>query len=37
MYLHGTTGVNKKGHLEIGGVDAVELAEKYGTPFMYMM
>ncbi|GIO22578.1 diaminopimelate decarboxylase [Oceanobacillus sp. J11TS1] len=24
--------VNTKGHLEIGGVDTVELAEKYGTP-----
>lgn len=24
--------VNQKGHLEIGGVDTVELAEKYGTP-----
>ncbi|HOL14436.1 MAG TPA: diaminopimelate decarboxylase, partial [Bacillota bacterium] len=24
--------VNAKGHLEIGGVDAVELAEQYGTP-----
>jgi diaminopimelate decarboxylase len=32
MYLHGTTSVNKKGHLEIGGVDAVDLASKYGTP-----
>lgn len=32
MYLHGTSLVNKKGHLEIGGLDTVELAEKYGTP-----
>lgn len=24
--------INQKGHLEIGGLDAVELAEKYGTP-----
>ncbi|WP_080874327.1 diaminopimelate decarboxylase [Oceanobacillus timonensis] len=24
--------VNTKGHLEIGGVDTIELAEKYGTP-----
>ncbi|GEN85414.1 diaminopimelate decarboxylase [Oceanobacillus sp. FSL W8-0428] len=24
--------VNTKGHLEIGGVDTVQLAEKYGTP-----
>lgn len=32
MYLYGTTCVNQEGHLEIGGVDAVELANKYGTP-----
>jgi diaminopimelate decarboxylase len=32
MYFYGTTGVNNKGHLEIGGVDAVELANNYGTP-----
>ena len=32
MFLHGTSVVNKKGHLEIGGLDTVELAEKYGTP-----
>jgi diaminopimelate decarboxylase len=32
MYFYGTTGVNKKGNLEIGGADAVELANKYGTP-----
>ncbi|WP_066294071.1 diaminopimelate decarboxylase [Bacillus sp. FJAT-29937] len=32
MYLHGTSKVNTKGHLEIGGVDTVELAKKYGTP-----
>lgn len=32
MYFYGTTGVNKKGHLEIGGVDTVDLANKYGTP-----
>jgi diaminopimelate decarboxylase len=24
--------INKSGHLEIGGLDTVELAEKYGTP-----
>ncbi|KKE79303.1 diaminopimelate decarboxylase [Bacilli bacterium] len=24
--------INKNGHLEIGGMDTVELAEKYGTP-----
>jgi diaminopimelate decarboxylase len=32
MYFYGTTGVNKVGHLEIGGVDAVSLAKEYGTP-----
>jgi diaminopimelate decarboxylase len=32
MYFYGTTSVNNKGHLEIGGVDAIELANKYGTP-----
>ncbi len=32
MYFYGTTGVNKNGNLEIGGVDAVELAQQFGTP-----
>ncbi|PLR84566.1 diaminopimelate decarboxylase [Bacillus canaveralius] len=32
MYFHGTTKVNDKGHLEIGGLDTIELAEKFGTP-----
>ncbi|WP_342432184.1 diaminopimelate decarboxylase [Neobacillus sp. FSL H8-0543] len=32
MYFYGTTGVNSKGNLEIGGVDAVELVEQFGTP-----
>jgi diaminopimelate decarboxylase len=32
MYFYGTTSVNNKGHLEIGGVDAIELANNYGTP-----
>ncbi|MBE4910355.1 diaminopimelate decarboxylase [Bacillus luteolus] len=32
MYLHGTSKVNGNGHLEIGGVDSVSLAKKYGTP-----
>lgn len=27
-----TTKINENGHLEIGGCDLVELAEKYGTP-----
>ncbi|MFC0214276.1 diaminopimelate decarboxylase [Paenibacillus chartarius] len=32
MYLHGTSTINDKGHLEIGGVDATKLAAEYGTP-----
>ncbi|MFL6554656.1 MAG: diaminopimelate decarboxylase [Bacillus sp. (in: firmicutes)] len=32
MYFYGTTGVNNNGHLEIGGVDAVELTQEFGTP-----
>lgn len=32
MYLHGTSRINERGHLEIGGVDAVDLAEQFGTP-----
>jgi len=32
MQFHGTAKTNKLGHLEIGGVDTVQLAEKYGTP-----
>ncbi|MBM7604489.1 diaminopimelate decarboxylase [Metabacillus crassostreae] len=32
MFLHGTSRINEKGHLEIGGVDTVNLASKYGTP-----
>ncbi|WP_261128974.1 diaminopimelate decarboxylase [Bacillus sp. Marseille-Q3570] len=36
MYLHGTSTINHNGHLEIGGVDSVELAAQYGTPlFVY--
>ncbi len=26
------TRVNERGHLEVGGCDVVELAERYGTP-----
>lgn len=36
MYLHGTSTINAKGHLEIGGCDTVELAAAYGTP-LYIM
>jgi diaminopimelate decarboxylase len=32
MYFYGTTRVNNKGHLEIGGIDAIDLAMNYGTP-----
>lgn len=32
MFLHGTSTINAKGHLEIGGCDTVELKEKFGTP-----
>jgi diaminopimelate decarboxylase len=32
MHLNGTSEVNEKGHLQIGGADTVELAKNYGTP-----
>lgn len=32
MYLHGTSRINDKGHLEIGGVDTVEIVQQFGTP-----
>jgi diaminopimelate decarboxylase len=32
MFLLGTQRVNAQGHLEIGGCDAVALAEQFGTP-----
>ncbi len=32
--LHSNLDINSKGHLTIGGVDTVELAEKYGTALM---
>lgn len=32
MYLYGTGRVNDRGHLEIGGVDTIELIKQYGTP-----
>jgi diaminopimelate decarboxylase len=34
--LLGTQRVNERGHLEIGGCDAVELAARFGTP-LYVM
>lgn len=32
MKLQGTMKINDRGHLEIGGCDTVELAERFGTP-----
>lgn len=32
MFLHGTTKINNRGHLEIGGCDVTELKQKFGTP-----
>lgn len=32
MNERATLKINKKGHLEIGGMDAVDIAEKFGTP-----
>ncbi|MDR3564102.1 MAG: diaminopimelate decarboxylase [Negativicutes bacterium] len=36
MKLHGTMKINGKGHLEIGGCDATQLAKEFGTP-LYVM
>jgi diaminopimelate decarboxylase len=36
MHLHGTSQINEKEHLQIGGVDTIELAERFGTP-LYIM
>ena len=36
MFVTRCLGSNDKGHLTIGGVDAVDLANKYGTP-LYVM
>jgi diaminopimelate decarboxylase len=32
MYYYGTTAVNDKGHLEIGGVDTTDIVKEFGTP-----
>lgn len=32
MILHPTYNTNEKGHLTIGGIDACDIAAKYGTP-----
>jgi diaminopimelate decarboxylase len=36
MYLHGTSTINDKGHLQIGGCDTTELVERFETP-LYVM
>ena len=36
MLISEALGVNEKGHLTIGDVDAVEIAEKFGTPTYVM-
>jgi diaminopimelate decarboxylase len=36
MHYYGTAEKNERGHLTIGGVDATELAEEFGTP-LYVM
>ena len=32
MYFYGTSKVNSRGHLEIGGVDTTEIVKEFGTP-----
>ena len=32
MILHSHFDVNEKGHLTIGGADAIDLAAEFGTP-----
>ncbi|MDA8353802.1 MAG: diaminopimelate decarboxylase [Firmicutes bacterium] len=36
MQLRGTSRINEQGHLEIGGVDSVDLSRRFGTP-LYVM
>lgn len=36
VVLYGTQRINDKGHLEVGGCDAVDLAREFGTP-LYVM
>jgi len=36
VYLHGTSRINERGHLEIGGCDTTELVARFGTP-LYVM
>lgn len=34
MFVSDALGVNEKGHLTVGNCDTVDLAKKYGTPFI---
>ncbi len=36
MYFTGTMKINEVGHLEVGGVDALDLAKEFGTPLWVM-
>ncbi|MDR6224566.1 diaminopimelate decarboxylase [Desmospora profundinema] len=36
MHFHGTSRINEKGHLEIGGCDTTDLVRRWGTP-LYVM
>jgi len=36
MFVSENLDVNEKGHLTVGGMDTVDLAQKYGTP-LYVM
>ena len=36
MFVSDNLNINENGHLTIGGIDAVELAQQYGTP-LYVM
>lgn len=32
MFFHGSSKINERGHLEIGGVDTTDLVKEFGTP-----
>ena len=32
MIIHSNFDINERGHLTVGGADAVELAQRFGTP-----
>lgn len=36
MILHNSFDINERGHLTIGGLDAVELSREFGTPAYYL-